>query len=169
MVIRMSERSNRVSVRRGITLPGSEAYSSERLDIEATVDIPAGMTVTEAAKELKESLDQLLIDFRSEFKPSESKPSEGAPSSPPSLPPGYQTAASEPTPELDPTYLDHLPWSPFHFGGGSWIFRDTPGAKALSEELAKLGGSLTIGNYRYKITQGRDREFINRIEAGKKP
>jgi len=39
----------------------------------------------------------------------------------------------------------------------------------LSEELAKQGGVLTIGSYRYKITQGRDREFINRIEAGKKP
>jgi len=168
MVIQMNESSNKVSVRRGITLPGSEAYSSERLDIEATVNIPAGMTVTDAAKELKESLDQLLIDFRGELKPSESKPSTGSPSSPPSLPPGFQTAASEPTPELDPTYLDRLPWAPFQFGGGSWIFRDTPGAKALSEELGKQGGPITIGNYRYKITQGRDREFINRIEAGKK-
>jgi len=167
----MNESSNKVSVRRGITLPGSEAYSSERLDIEATVNIPAGMTVAEAAKELKESLDQLLIDFRSELKPSEaseSKSTAEGPSSPPSLPPGYQTAASEPTPELDPIYLDHLPWRPFQSGGGSWIIRDTPGAKALSEELAKQGSPITIGNYRYKITQGRDREFINRIEVGKK-
>jgi len=164
----MSEISSKMTVRRGTTIPGLQAYSSERLDIEVTVDIPVGMTVTDASRELKESLDQVLNEFRNEFKPSTS-PKPDAQASPPVLPPGFQTAASEPTPELDPTYLDHLPWSPFHFGGGSWIFRDTPGAKALSEELAKTGAPITIGNYQYKITQGRDREFINRYEVSKKP
>jgi len=129
------------------------------------------MTVPDAARELKESLDQVLSEFRSEFKsPTDvgSKPTAQVPGPPPPLPPGYQTAASEPTPELDPTYLERLPWMPFQAGGGSWIFRDTPGAKALSEELAKQSGQITIGNYRYKVTQGRDREFINRFEVGKK-
>jgi len=172
----MTENSNKMTVRRGATIPGLQAYSSERLDIEVTVGIPVGITITDASRELKESLDQVLNEFRSEFKSSSLQAQTSQPAKsdvqvtgPPSpLPPGFQTAADS-TPELDPTYLDRLPWSPFQFGGGSWIFRDTPGAKALSEELAKQGGVLTIGNYRYKITQGRDREFINRIEAGKKP
>jgi len=173
---------NKITVRRGATIPGLQAYSSERLDIEVTVDVPVGMTVTDASRELKESLDHVLNEFRREFKPSAepSKPVTESvtppaqpspaqvPGPPPPLPPGYQTAAAEPTPELDPTYLDRLPWMPFQAGGGSWIFRDTPGAKALSEELAKQGGQITIGSYRYKITQGRDREFINRFEV-KKP
>jgi len=170
----VSEKQNKITVARGATIPGLQNYSSERLDIEVTVDIPVGMTVPDAARELKESLDQVLNEFRSEFKPSSSQgqPAKAEPQvagPPPPLPPGFQTAAQEPTPELDPAYLDRLPWTPFQAGGGAWIFRDTPGAKALSEELAKQGGQITIGSYRYKITQGRDREFINRFEVGKKP
>jgi len=165
----VSEKQNKITVARGATVPGLQNYSSERLDIEVTVDIPVGMTVPDAARELKESLDQVLNEFRSEF-----KPSAQVPGSPPPLPPGYQTAASaatqlpasaEPTPELSPSYLDGLPWRTETWG--QWIFSDTAGAKALSEALAKES-VLTIGSYQYKISKGRDKDFINRFQA-KKP
>ena len=61
----------------------------------------------------------------------------------------------EPTPELDPTYLDGLGWKSFVSGGGEWIVRDALGAKALSDELDRRGGALTIGNHQYKVTVNR--------------
>ena len=143
----------------------------ETREYELTFTVPSGVDADTALKNLEMCVEGLLAEFEERYKPSASKPPE--PSKPqvtgPPLPPGFQTAASEPTPELDPGYLDGLPWKSFQTGGGAWIFRDTPGAKALSEEIAKQGGQITIGNYRYKITQGRDREFINRFEVGKKP
>jgi hypothetical protein len=69
------------------------------------------------------------------------------------------------TPELDPAYLDRLDWTLFSSGRGAWIFRDAVGAKALSEELERNGGALVIGRYEYRITRGKDREFISRFEA----
>lgn len=91
--------------------------------------------------------------------------------SPAPTPSKEAAASSEPaTPELDPSYLDRLPWTAFKPGPGEWIVRDTPGAKALSDELAKAGGPVTIEGHRYRISVGKDREFINRfpVEAAKK-
>ena len=166
----MVSEKNDARVLRGRTLALSDG-SFEKAEYELTYTVPAGVDADTALKNLEMCLEGLLAEFEERYKPSASKPSE--PSKPqvtgPPLPPGFQTAAQEPTPELDPGYLDGLPWKSFQTGGGAWIFRDTPGAKALSEEIAKQGGQITIGNYRYKITQGRDREFINRFEVGKKP
>jgi len=71
------------------------------------------------------------------------------------------------TPELDPAYLDGLGWTLFASGKGAWIFRDAAGAKALSEGLERARSGLTIGGYQYKVTRGKDREFISRFEIQK--
>lgn len=157
----------RVRVSRAATLPTQpDAWEKAEYAIEA--DVPAGMTATDAIRELEGNLEQTIGEFQKRLKTPQISETPKVTGPPPPLPPGFQTAAQEPTPELDPAYLDGLPWRPFQAGGGAWIFRDTPGAKALSEELAKQGGQITIGSYRYKITQGRDRDFINRFEV-KKP
>jgi len=156
----------RVRVSRSTTLPTSQD-AWEKADYAIEADVPAGMTAIDAIHELEGNLEQTIGEFQKRLKTPQIPETPKVAGPPPALPPGFQTAASEPTPELDPGYLDGLPWRPFQSGGGSWIVRDTPGAKALSEELAKAGAPLTIGNYRYKITQGRDREFINRIEVKK--
>ena len=156
----------RVRVSRAATVPsGQDAWEKAEYAIEA--DVPGGMTAIDAIRELEGNLEQTIGEFQKRLKSSPTAEVPKVAGPPPTLPLGFQTAASEPTPELDPGYLDGLPWRPFQSGGGSWIIRDTPGAKALSEELAKAGASLTIGNYRYKITQGRDKEFINRFEVKK--
>jgi len=162
----------RVRVSRSATVPSApDAWEKAEYAVEA--DVPAGMSAVDSIHELESELQQIVAEFQGRVKRPESSgiqsPGIHVAGPPPPLPPGFQSSASpEPTPELDPAYLERLPWTPFDKGGGAWIFRDTPGAKALSEELAKQGGVLTIGNYRYKITQGRDREFINRFQVGKK-
>jgi len=140
----------------------------ETREYELTFTVPSGVDADTALKNLEMCVEGLLAEFEERYKPSQpeaSKPTAQVPSSPPPLPPGFQTAAQQPTPELSPTYLDGLPWKTETWG--QWIFRDTAGAKALSEELEKHGDQITIGNYRYQISKGRDREFINRFEVKK--
>jgi len=163
----------RVRVSRAATVPsGQDAWEKAEYAIEA--DVPTGMTATDAIRELEGNLEQTIGEFQKRLKAPQIPETPKVAGPPPPLPPGYQTAASvatqlpvsaEPTPELSPSYLDGLPWRSETWG--QWIFSDTPGAKALSEAVAKET-VLTIGNYQYKISKGRDKDFINRFQA-KKP
>ena len=89
-----------------------------------------------------------------------------------SLPPTAQPPANqEPTPELDPAYLDTLGWTDFSPGPGQWIVAETTGAQALDEELTKPGQAIDIGTYRYRVSfgkpdkEGKRRKFVNRYPA----
>jgi hypothetical protein len=146
---------HRVRACRGITIPtGPDKWERGEWSIEA--DVPLGMTADEALRELEN-----IVLARVSAVQQLAAPASPRPTSQPSNPgPGE-------TPELDPTYLDGLGWKSFVSGGGEWIVRDALGAKALSDELDRKGGSLTIGNHQYKVTVGRDREFINRFPLAK--
>ena len=141
---------HRVRACRGITIPtGPDKWERGEWSIEA--DVPLGMTADEALRELEN-----IVLARVSALQQLAAPASPRPTSQPSNPgPGE-------TPELDPAYLDTLGWTPFASGAGAWIFRDTPGAKALSAELAKTS-PLTIGHYKYRLTRGQDREFVNRF------
>ena len=56
--------------------------------------------------------------------------------------------------------LKQLNWKPYNQGSGEWCFADT----APIDFLARLReeGSLIIDGYRYRLSQGRDREFLSR-------
>lgn len=70
--------------------------------------------------------------------------------------------------ELDPSELDKLPWRRYNKGPGSWIFGDIEGAEKLSELIKESQtGRVPIGNYNYKMSQGRDKTFISRTPIGK--
>ena len=59
--------------------------------------------------------------------------------------------------------IENLPWRNYKRGNGSWIFADTQGAKKLYETIKESAtGKIPIGDYEYKISQGKDAEFISR-------
>jgi hypothetical protein len=126
-----------------VKLPGPVQYSMKHLSFTVEEEIPQGKTRREVVDEICKDLGPLVAQYTH------------VPDAP-NLP-----KTNEPTQELDPAYLDGLGWKQFASGKGEWIFADAPGAKALAEEVAKQG-SLEIGKHRYRITQGRDRAFINR-------
>ena len=143
----------RVRVSRGATVPtGSDRWEKGEWAIES--DAPEGMDADQAIRDLQNILLRFVTAFTTPH-PSDS-----------SLPASQTQTSGEPTPELSPAYLDHLPWNVETWG--AWIMRSTPEAKALSKALET--GLKTIGGYRYKVSRGESAEFINRfpVEAGKK-
>jgi len=71
--------------------------------------------------------------------------------------------------ELDPKTLDNLPWRAYDKGPGSWIFGDTNGAEKLVELIKESAkGEVPIGEFKYKISHGRDRDFISRTPIEKR-
>jgi len=134
--------------------PGSVQYQMRHLSFTIEEELPGDKKRSDVVREICEDVGPLVLELEHEtVKPDRAKPNP---------PPG---AGSEPTPELDPTYLDGLPWTPFDRGGGAWIFANTEGAEGLADEIRKANGPITIGSYRYRITRGRDgkREFVNRF------
>jgi len=141
---------HRVRACRGITVPtGPDKWERGEWSIEA--DVPLGMTADEALRELENIVLARVSALQQLAAPVSPRPT----SQPSNLGPGE-------TPELDPAYLDTLGWTSFASGVGAWISRNTPGAKALSNELSRTE-TLTIGHYKYRISKGQDREFINRF------
>jgi len=137
-----------------LKMPGSVQYAMRHLSFTVEEELPGDKKRSDVVREICEDLGPLVLDFEKQTV----KPERAKPNPPP-------TVGSEPTPELDPAYLDGLPWTPFDSGGGSWIFANVEGAEALADEIRKANAPIVIGSYRYKITRGRDgkREFVNRF------
>ena len=71
--------------------------------------------------------------------------------------------------EFDPKTLDDLPWTPYNKGPGSWVFGDTKGAEKVVELVKESANKeVPIGDFKYKISHGRDKDFLSRIPIEKK-
>lgn len=71
--------------------------------------------------------------------------------------------------ELDPKTLDDLPWRSYDKGPGSWIFGDTKGAEKLVELIKESANKeVPIGDFKYKISHGRDKDFLSRTPIEKR-
>jgi hypothetical protein len=66
--------------------------------------------------------------------------------------------------ELSREQLEKLPWKPYKKNHrAAWIFADTNGAERLYELIKESQrGKVSIGEFEYKISKGKDREFISR-------
>jgi hypothetical protein len=66
--------------------------------------------------------------------------------------------------ELSPEQLEKLPWKPYREGHrAAWIFANTKGAEKLYKLIKESQtGKVPIGGFEYKISKGKDREFISR-------
>jgi len=74
---------------------------------------------------------------------------------------GKGTSLEKPL-DFNPATLDNLPWRPGKYDS-SWIFADTQGAEKLRALIRESpNNEVPIGNCKYKISRGRDKEFINR-------
>ena len=133
--------------------PGRIQYEMRHLSFTVEEDLPADRKRSDIVREICQDLGPLVL----EFEPSSPKTLKDTPA------PADRTSVE--TPELDAEYLDELGWKAFKTGGGEWIGRDTKGAKALADAIVKVGGSIVIGSFRYRISKGEDREFINRYPS----
>lgn len=131
--------------------PGRVQYEMRHLSFTVEEEIPADRKRSEVVREICSDLGPLVLEFETKTSATNSNLPKARPDS------------SEATPELDPTYLDGLGWKPFASGGGEWIVLDAKGAKALGDAVVKAGGSIVIGNFRYKLSKGYDRDFVNRF------
>jgi len=138
--------------------PGRVQYEMRHLSFTVEEEIPADRKRSDVVREICQDLGPLVLEF------------EPRPPATNSNIPKSAAAASDPTPEVTPEFLDTLGWKSFPAGGGEWIFFNTPGAEALGDEIAKTSEPVAIGNFRYKITVGKTRDrdgnlvrFINRF------
>lgn len=159
----------RVRWSEGRTLPLGN-YATARVDVALEVDVPSGLTVDEAKKEIQEKVAAWLSDWEKEhsgFKHATQAPSfpGGTSSGSPNLPSPAPTptATGSEVPELDPSFLDTFPWKAFASGKGEWVFANTEGAEVLREELAQAEKkTLIIGKHRYRLSGDQDR-FLQRF------
>lgn len=138
-----------------LKVPGAVQYAMRHLGFTVEKELPAGRKPGDVVREMCEDLGPLVLEL-------EPKPAQPTNSNIPKGTPPHTPVPSEPTPELDPDYLDQFGWKSFKSGNGAWITLDTKGAKALADAIVKAGGSIVIGSFRYKISRGEDRDFINR-------
>jgi len=59
---------------------------------------------------------------------------------------------------MDPAALDQVPWREGKYG--EYCFEDQAPPELV--KTLKNGGSQIFGDYRYKVSQGQDRIFVNR-------
>lgn len=90
------------------------------------------------------------------------------------LPRTILTSAAKPPaplPQLDPDDLAKLPWKtyktkePCKPEDAGWIFRNTPGAEALTDVIEKQGDNvpLQIGSHKFEVKfSGADKQFVSR-------
>jgi len=141
--------------------PGRIQYEMRHLSFTVEEEIPADRKRSEVVREICSDLGPLVLEFETR-----------TPTTNSNVPiPKSAPAPSEPTPELDPAYLDTLGWTDFSPGPGQWIVAETSGAQALDEELTRSGQTIEIGTYRYRLSFGRpDKEgkrckFVNRYRV----
>ena len=138
--------------------PGRIQYQMRGLSFTVEEEIPADRKRSDIVREMCQDLGPLVL----EFEPRTPTTNSNVPI------PKSAPAPSEPTPELDPAYLDTLGWRDFSPGPGQWIVADTSGAQAIDDELTRSGQTIVIGTYRYRLSFGRpDKEgkrckFVNR-------
>jgi len=160
----MSEDSRpRVAVNKGLTLPLGN-YASSRVDYRVEADVASGLSIAQALDDLEGTIDRKLEAFKAKhaaFRPASElqAPVKGVAAEKPPAP-------TEPeVPELDPSFLDTLPWKAFASGKGEWIFANTEGAEVLREELSQADKKmLVIGKHRYRVS-GTDDRFVQRFPA----
>jgi len=162
-------RSPRVAVSKGLTLPLGN-YASSRVDYRIEADVPAGLSTAEALYDLETTIDRKLEAYKLQFKPATEAPYTPIPAvkraSSQDRPTVRQATAgsSEDVPELDPSFLDTLPWKTFASGKGEWIFANVEGAEILREVLTHVDNVLVIGYKRYRLSGDKD-QFIQRFTA----
>jgi hypothetical protein len=153
------DRPPRVAVSKGLTLPLGN-YSSSRVDYRIEADVPDGLSAKEALVDLEGTVDIFLSKFKEEhgsFKQATEAPTAS---------PGKAAVAvpdNNPVPNLDPSFLDTLPWKPFSSGKGEWVFANVEGGQLLREELTHADKkTVTIGPKRYRLSGDKD-QFIQRF------
>ncbi len=163
------ERPPRVAVSKGLTLPLGN-YASSRVDYRIEADVPTGLTAAQALDGLETTIDKKLEAYKLQFKPATEAPYTPAPAAKransqdrPTIPQASATSGSSmDVPELDPSFLDTLPWKTFSSGKGEWVFANVEGAEVLREELTHADKTLVIGYRRYRLSGDRN-QFIQRF------
>lgn len=164
------ERPHRVAVSKGLTLPLGN-YASSRVDYRIEADVPTGLSAAQALDDLETTIDKKLEAYKLQFRPATEAPYISLPPanriSPQDKPTIAQASAtggsSTDVPELDPSFLDTLPWKTFSSGKGEWIFANVQGAEVLHEELTHADKkTLVIGYKRYRLS-GDKNQFIQRF------
>ena len=126
-----------------VKLPGPVQYSMRHLSFTVEEEIPQGKSRHEVVHEICKDLGPLVAEYA---RADESKP----------LP-------APPKPDQQPQGWEALPWRKGPYG--EWIFADEEKAKPLLSMItATSGGKLTLGEYTYSVSQGENRQFINRIK-----
>ena len=164
-------RSPRVAVSKGLTLPLGN-YASSRVDYRIEADVPAGLSTAEALDDLETAIDRKLEAYKLQFKPATEAPyvSEaaairtGSQDKPRITRPSAPAGSSADVPELDPSFLDTLPWKSFSSGKGEWVFANVEGAEVLREVLMHVDNVFVIGDKRYRLS-GDKNQFIQRFQA----
>jgi len=163
-------RPPRVAVSKGLTLPLGN-YASSRIDYRIEADVPTGLSAAQALDDLETTIDKKLEQYKLQFKPATEAPYASVPAanqpSAQDKPAIAQVSASAASgtdvPELDPSFLDTLPWKTFSSGKGEWIFANVDGAEVLREELTHADKkTLLIGYKRYRLS-GDKNQFIQRF------
>jgi hypothetical protein len=144
------QRPTRIGARRGITVPRGR-FESERIEYWAETDLPSGLTVQDAERDLSKTLEELLAEEK-----------KGLQSTGPAQPPGEN--------QLTAQALDQLPWKLYREGHrAGWIFTEkTP--KPLVDRLEQEGKSIVIGDFRYRFS-GPDEQpklFVSRAPVEEK-
>jgi hypothetical protein len=122
--------------------------------------------------DLEATINRKLEAYKLQFKPATEAPftSEAAairtgPQDKPRITrPSAPAGSSADAPELDPSFLDTLPWKSFSSGKGEWIFANVEGAEVLREVLTHVDNVLVIGYKRYRLS-GDKSQFIQRFQA----
>ena len=164
-----TERPPRVAVSKGLTLPLGN-YASSRIDYRIEADVSTGLSTGQALDDLEATIDKKLEAYKLQFKPATEAPYAPVPASKrassqdrPTIPQASATAGSSTDiPELDPSFLDTLPWKTFSSGKGEWVFANVEGAEVLREELTHADKTLVIGYRRYRLS-GDKNQFIQRF------
>jgi hypothetical protein len=151
-----------------IKMPGKVQYSMRHLGFSIERKILKGKKDSDLIREICVDVGPLILELEPKTAQATNSniPKATPPYTPTNLPSSSQL--SEPTPELDPAYLDTLGWKDFSPGPGQWIVAETSGAQALDEELTRSGQTIEIGTYRYRLSfgrpdkEGKRRKFVNR-------
>lgn len=123
-----------------LKMPGKVQYAMRHLSFTVEEELPADRKRSDVVREICDDLAPLVLEYESK-----------AP------------AVRDTVPQPQSQGWDGLPWRQGPYG--EWIFADEEKAKPLlSMILATPGGKLTLGDWTYNVSKGKQdgREFINR-------
>jgi hypothetical protein len=143
-------RPTRIGVRRGATIPLGR-FENVRVEFYAETDLPSGLTVQDAERDLSRTLEELLAEEKKRIQ-----------STGPAQPPGEN--------QLTAQALDRLPWKLYREGHrAGWIFTEKA-PKPLVDRLEQEDKSIVIGDFRYRFS-GPDEQpklFVSRAPVEEK-